>query len=889
MICYKHNTCISKFCEWKLCHKGVISLNKTHLRIAVSGDVSTNLLTWRTFKKNTKGFKWENSPYVHSMTKEGGALLLAKLVRSACEDTVISPKIADTNCELPQELLQSSSELELFSATGKENDPHKVYRVKKFLGYSGPVSGQPMLLPIVNDDEHADIVIIHDENNGFNSNEEFWPLTLKSSKSNPVILYKVNKPTSSSKLWNQLENYYMENTIVVIDADDFRAQGVNISKSLSWERTAIDFVWQINNNPNIAFLADCHHLIIHFGLEGAIYYQKNAVAVSQLFFLPFAFEGDFIKENQGKMFGLSSCFVAGLAGIITTGLKNHVELSKSIKEGIRSGIVAAQKYFINGFDETIESGAFPSTDIFIEKENDFIYKENVQDVNIRSTTPNCRSCWYIIKDKSSINLAEIGYNIVKYGEKSALKFIPIAQFGKLKTVDRTEIEAYRSIKNLITEYVSAKSVSRPLSIAVFGTPGSGKSFGVTEVASSIAPGLIEKLDFNLSQFQSLTDLTNALHKVRDVSLMGKIPLVFFDEFDSAFGTKLGWLKFFLAPMQDGVFRVGDSVHPIGKAIFVFAGGTSSTYEQFCGVEMESETEYKHFLSEFKDAKGPDFISRLRGYVNILGPNQTDEKWDLLFIVRRAMLLRSLLERKTPELIDGSGEAQIDNGVLRALLKVPRYKHESRSMEAIIEMSRLTSAGKWEQALLPSKEQLRLHVDEEQFYRHLMYDSFFSEKIESIAAGLYHKRAILCENDSKSILEEGKKWDDISKEVKEYIHNQVRHIPGALNKINYELISVHEKPENLMFSDSELKILAEYEHKKFYVEKKEAGWRCGLTYDEGKKTDPMLVSWDSLEKDYQNHIIESIKAWPEILAKSHFKIEKIEFLCFCEAQMKLRNS
>ena len=113
----------------------------------------------------------------------------------------------------------------------------------------------------------------------------------------------------------------------------------------------------------------------------------------------------------------------------------------------------------------------------------------MQDVNIRSTTPNCRSCWYIIKDKTSVNLAEISYNIVKYGEKSALKYIPIAQFGQLKTVDRAEIEAYRSIKNLITEYVSTKSVVRPLSIAVFGTPGSGKSFGVTEVASSIAPKL----------------------------------------------------------------------------------------------------------------------------------------------------------------------------------------------------------------------------------------------------------------------------------------------------------------------------------------------------------------------------------------------------------------
>ena len=90
----------------------------------------------------------------------------------------------------------------------------------------------------------------------------------------------------------------------------------------------------------------------------------------------------------------------GLLAVLQQGIKNHEELSKSIKEGIQSGIVAAQKYFINGFGENIEGNDFPSAHIFMEEENDFIYKENVQDVNIRSTTPDCRSCWYIIKDKT---------------------------------------------------------------------------------------------------------------------------------------------------------------------------------------------------------------------------------------------------------------------------------------------------------------------------------------------------------------------------------------------------------------------------------------------------------------------------------------------------------
>lgn len=77
-----------------------------------------------------------------------------------------------------------------------------------------------------------------------------------------------------------------------------RSKGVNISKSLSWEKTAQDFVWQINNNPNLAFLADCRHLIIPFGLEGSIYYRNEGVPQTKLYFLPYEFEGGFIKDYQ---------------------------------------------------------------------------------------------------------------------------------------------------------------------------------------------------------------------------------------------------------------------------------------------------------------------------------------------------------------------------------------------------------------------------------------------------------------------------------------------------------------------------------------------------------------------------------------------------------------
>ena len=851
-------------------------MKNKNFKIVVSGDICINALQWVTYPKSNNGLNWQTHLNMHNTLKAGEALLLSKLVELSTEASVFSPQIRDIEGVWQREFLSSTLELDVFTKADGINSSSKVYRIKRLMGFTEAMSGTPRLLPIMADNPGADMIILDDENNGFNFSKDFWPLALKNTEASPIILYKMNNPIDSNELWKHLQKFHNEKTIVIINGDDLRSKGVNISKSLSWERTAQDFVWQISNNPNLAFLANCRHLIIPFGLEGAIYYRNESIPETRLYFLPYGFEGSFIKDTQGKMIGLTSCFVAGLASAIVTGRQENEELHESIGTGIRKGIVSAQKYFIEGFGENIEQDLFPNPSIFIEKEEDFVHKDHVQDVLVPvSANSNCRSCWYILKDKSSTNLAEIAYDIVKNGVKSALESIPIARFGNLATVDKAEIESYRSIKNLMLEYISTKNTVRPLSIAVFGTPGSGKSFGIVEVANSIASNLIKKLDFNLSQFRSPLDLANSFHKVRDIVLEGKIPLVFFDEFDSALEGKLGWLKYFLAPMQDGAFREGDSIHPIGKAIFVFAGGTSSTFKEFCGEDLEDENEQKKFLLDFKGAKGPDFISRLRGYVNILGPNQTDENWDHLFIIRRAMLLRALLERKVSHLINDNGEAQIDDGVIRALLKIRRYKHESRSMEAILEMSMLTNAKKWEQSYLPSKEQLKLHVDEEQFLRHLMHDAFYSEKIESLARAIYEKN-IGSDNTVP--------WQELSEETKNFIRHQAKNIPNFLLKINYDVVSVKEIEVFIEFTAKELEILAKDEHKSWYKYRKKAGWKYGDVKDNTEKVDPELVTWENLTDDQKNNIYAMVKAWPEILAKSNFKIERLKFMCHCETKL-----
>jgi hypothetical protein len=194
-----------------------------------------------------------------------------------------------------------------------------------------------------------------------------------------------------------------------------------------------------------------------------------------------------------------------------------------------------------------------------------------------------------------------------------------------------------------------------------------------------------------------------------VLLDKKLPIVFFDEFDTTLdGTPLGWLKYFLPMMQDGKFKHGERIFKIGGAVFVFAGGTSTTYQKFLREEESLEEQ-----QEFLDRKGPDFVSRLRGYVDIRGADEDDDSQE--YVVRRALFLRSILRRKFEHspLFRGE-EAHIDENVLHALLRVREYKHGTRSMEALLDMSRLAKAKQFSATVLPPIDQLNMHVDGKQF-------------------------------------------------------------------------------------------------------------------------------------------------------------------------------
>jgi len=303
-------------------------------------------------------------------------------------------------------------------------------------------------------------------------------------------------------------------------------------------------------------------------------------------------------------------------------------------------------------------------------------------------------------------LLSMAQNIVLHGLQPRLP-VPVYKCGDFEAIDHTEIDNLKSIHSLMNEYVSSQKNQTPLSIAVFGPPGLGKSFAIKAIAQALQDqgSTIDKMEFNLSQFSDVRALAQSFYQIRDKTLPGSVPLVFWDEFDTK---ELYWLPYFLAPMQDGIFQEGSISHKIGRSIFVFAGGV---YHKMANFETKA--------ADNPSLKAIDFLSRLQGYVDIPELDFLDEHKMPGTIIRRAILLRNLLLKNAPEIKRGK-DIDIDVGIVRAFLTIDQFKHGARSMESIIKMSALHGRSKFDRSSLPTSLQLRLHVDEKQFFTN-MYD------------------------------------------------------------------------------------------------------------------------------------------------------------------------
>ena len=253
-------------------------------------------------------------------------------------------------------------------------------------------------------------------------------------------------------------------------------------------------------------------------------------------------------------------------------------------------------------------------------------RRRVRSVLTRSWTPlNLgRSAWepdcsgfveMSVRHHSGEDLVKLGCHVIAKGSKGLetksdiLPFtFPLLKVGDLIAFEGKDVTQISYLDQLIGDYVDRRFARRPLSIGVFGKPGAGKSFAVKQILKALAISSTT-LEFNLSPMNPATgaDLIACFRKVQSCALHDReLPLVFWDEFDSH---ELAWLKHFLAPMQDGEFHLDGDHHSIGRAVFVFAGGTYETVEGFRKMARRKNR-------EAVKKKVPDFMSRLKAFYDV---------------------------------------------------------------------------------------------------------------------------------------------------------------------------------------------------------------------------------------------------------------------------------
>jgi len=770
----------------------------------------------------------------------------------------------------------------------------------------------PRTVPLT---QRPSVVVIDDAGIGFRdrAHRSLWSFGKGGSKAHcpDWVVLKLTGSIEKSALWDEIVRQCRDNLVVIVPAEELRRRDVRLSRGLSWEATAEDLAAELHNNPKLAPMLKARHLIVTFQSDGAFWFDNDSEgAKSLLVFDATRAEGEW-SEGQGKggAFGYLSCFTAAVVRELCLWVA-QTEPGKNkpdIEAALGAGLGASRELRQIGHGEVVlgkdePKPGFPFARIVAK------IRQPVEKF-VSALIPHngrMRGRWMMLDEWQVQASSKAGPRphsdaamAVAVLGPEALERFPVARFGNYQTVDRNEIESLRTIRQLIRNYTKVERQKTPLNLGVFGPPGSGKSFIVIEIAKAAGIKEEDVLVFNLSQFGTVTDLYGAFHQVRDKILKGSTPLVLWDEFDSR---EYMWLQYLLAPMEDGEFQDGQITHPIGKCIFVFAGATSATYDKFgpCNATLLSSDavkalgesqgqEMERLWRAFVLAKGPDFKSRLVSYLNLLGMNRRqvceeengrrrwkDDRSDLCYPIRRAFFIRAVFKCK------GGDRLNVDEGVLRALLEIPRYQSAGRSVQVLCQSLRDNSAGRPSRSGLPGYELLNMHVDAREFWeiaeRHRPYWAMAQE----LAPAMHEAYRLRIRGNEK------KKHQDVEfakldVEFQAANLGQAARIPEILRMVGLELVRgprvlVKKLVASRTKSDLKLarllrantEVLAEAEHNGWMVERMLRGWRYARIRDDAEKRHDCLVPYSQLPDTIKGYDRLTIVGAPPPARKPHLE-------------------
>jgi hypothetical protein len=285
------------------------------------------------------------------------------------------------------------------------------------------------------------------------------------------------------------------------------------------------------------------------------------------------------------------------------------------------------------------------------------------------------------------------------------------------------------------------------------------------------------------------------------------------------------------------------------------------------------------------AKGPDFKSRLAGFLDVLGPNPRQvyndeaarnglDPWvndpsDLDFPVRRAILLRSLLGL-------GNEPLAIDRGLLTAILETSRYRNGARSMEKLASQMRDRGGLPLRRAHLPPDNLLALYVEDVPGFHALIRRSYgFLAQAETLAPAL-HQDWLDNLTPAEKCGPYYKSYEELDQEGKAANVASAGRIPEILALAGFLLepgeATEEEDAKIGDFLKQYLELLAEAEHHGWEEQKRTEGWTFGPPpKDNDKRTHPLLIPYAELPEVEKDKDRRTIQNYPKYARAAGFKI------------------
>lgn len=715
--------------------------------IHVCGDPTADWLVVGAPKQTTSGLFASAGKGTPNVTVQAGG---AALVTSLVTRLLPGQSANISGVVIPRELLHEPAGQTLTRTLSLwqpyESDGRGAYRIQEWLRYEK--ASRPDTCGTLY--EGAELLVIDDSGLGF---QEAWsPDRLRRRLPAQVLLKLVfySAREQSRVLASLCDNDLQSRTTVVTSIDHLRTCTTRVGGSLSWEQMFEDVVVAVLAEES-PFTRDgslmVARVIITIGTAGAVVVEGDR---SVLIFDRTGQEGDFERRLPGRVLGYNTCVLGALAA-------SWVECEREPLDwgaAALTGLGLARALHLHGYEAHAEEEPgpshlqFPYAALFDEyKHRHDRHRSGTGGVWDLSTfeAPNALALsgaagvpWTILQEKvrgaernagrengsgrsagsdvgaddqagEAVNaVLRRAHRIARLGPEKALQDVPLMTVGDWRSADRFETEGMRSVYNAMRGHLTRRP-DKPLAVAVFGPPGAGKSYAIRQMAAQLRIPEKYQMTFNLSQFPGPEQLVVAFEQIRDCHLRQHVPLVFWDEFDAACeGEPLGWLKHFLAPLQDGEFMEHGRMHPIGGGIFVFAGGTCQTFDQFRSVCSSDDV----------SAKKPDFVSRLNAFVDVRGPNGSPNTiQDDLYVIRRALLLNGFLKRYAGHGLKSPATGyRVDTGVLNAFLRTTKFHHGARSMENLVLMSDLAEASVFAPSNLPPPHLMAMQVDAGEFNR-----------------------------------------------------------------------------------------------------------------------------------------------------------------------------